>query len=236
LKDLKEKTTMADFATIAAQERAAAGKGGARKARNEGRVPGVIYGNKISPVHISVDRREFTKLLEDPGFFTQVFDVKVGSDSHHVLARDVQNHPVSDVPLHVDFFAFDENTKINIEVPCVFVGEEDSPGIKRGGVLNVVRREVELLCNPAAIPHSLEFNLAGLDIGDSIHISSIQLPAGAEVMTDRDFTVATIAAPTILTAEEEAGIEVEEGDEGEEGEAEAGEAEEGGEQEGGDED
>ena len=103
---------MVDFATIAAEAREASGKGGARQMRRDGRVPGVIYGNKIAPVHISVDRREFTMLMEDPGFFTQVFDVKIGNDSHHVLARDVQNHPVTDTPLHVDFFEFDENTKI----------------------------------------------------------------------------------------------------------------------------
>ena len=205
---------MVDFATIAAEAREASGKGGARQMRRDGRVPGVIYGNKIAPVHISVDRREFTMLMEDPGFFTQVFDVKIGNDSHHVLARDVQNHPVTDTPLHVDFFEFDENTKIDVEVPCVFVNEEASPGIKRGGVLNVVRREVELRCSPVAIPHSLEFDLSGLDIGDSIHISAIQLPAGVETTIGRDFTVATIAAPTILTAEEEAGIEGEAAEEG----------------------
>jgi large subunit ribosomal protein L25 len=205
---------MADFATIAADAREASGKGGARQMRRDGRVPGVIYGNKIAPVHISVDRRDFMMLLEDPGFFTQVFDVKVGSDSHHVLARDVQSHPVTDTPLHVDFFEFDEHTKINIEVPCVFHNEEASPGIKRGGVLNVVRREVELRCSPIAIPHSLEFDLTGLEIGDSIHISAIELPAGVEPTIGRDFTVATIAAPTVLTAEEEEGVEGEGGAEG----------------------
>ena len=142
---------------------------------------------------------------------------------------------MTDVPLHIDFLRFSADTRIVIEVPCVFENEEESPGLKRGGVLNIVRREVELLCSPASIPRSLVFDLTGLDIGDSIHIAAIQLPEGVEATTDRDFTVATIAAPTVVVEPE---VEVEEGEEieGEEGEAVEGEeGEDGGESKGGEE-
>jgi large subunit ribosomal protein L25 len=136
------------------------------------------------------------------------------------LARDLQVDPVTDLPLHVDFLQFNQNTKIVIEIPVNFLNEEESPGLKRGGVLNIVRRELELRCSPTNIPQAIEIDLTGFEIGDSIHISALDLPDGAEPITDRDFTIATVAAPTVMTAEEEAGeiVDGEEGGEGEEGE------------------
>lgn len=224
---------MPDVMTIAAEAREGAGKGAVRALRRDGRMPGIIYGKTMETVNISIGDREFAQLFNDPGFFTHVFEIKVNGDAHQVLARDVQTHPVTDAPLHVDFLKFDETTRINVEVPCEFINEEESPGLKRGGVLNIVRREIELNCVPTNIPSSLIFDLTGLDIGDSIHISNIQLPQGVEpTVADRDFTVATIAAPTVLTAEEEA--EDLEGEEGEEGEGlEGEEGEEGAGEEGG---
>lgn len=197
---------MAEVTMMSADVRERAGKGEARAQRRMGRVPAVIYGNKQTPISIALDGRQLARQLANPGFFTSVIEIEVDSGKHQVLARDVQFHPVTDRPLHVDFLRFDENTKITVDVPVVFANEEDSPGLKYGGVLNIVRREVELLCSPLNIPQELRFDLTGLEVGDTIHISAVALPDGVTpTVTDRDFTVATIAAPTVLTAAEEAG-------------------------------
>ena len=211
---------MGEVINITAEVRDRAGKGVARAVRREGKVPAVIYGDNQDAVTISIDGNAFGKLLKNPGFFTQIFSVDVTGKKHEVLARDLQVDPVTDLPLHVDFLRFNQNTKIIIEIPVNFLNEENSPGLKRGGVLNIVRRELELRCSPMNIPQAIEIDLTGFDIGDSIHISALDLPDGAEPITDRDFTIATVAAPTVMTAEEEAGetVEGEEGEEGEESE------------------
>ena len=211
---------MGEVINITAEVRDRAGKGVARAVRREGKVPAVIYGDNQDAVTISIDGNTFSKLLKNPGFFTQIFSVDVTGKKHEVLARDLQVDPVTDLPLHVDFLQFNQNTKIVIEIPVNFLNEENSPGLKRGGVLNIVRRELELRCSPTNIPQAIEIDLTGFDIGDSIHISALNLPGGAEPITDRDFTIATVAAPTVMTAEEEAGetVEGEEGEEGEESE------------------
>jgi len=208
---------MAEAINIAAETRDRAGKGAARATRREGKVPAVIYGDKQDAVMISVDGKELTRLINNPGFFTHVFAVDVAGNKHQVLARDLQLDPVTDRPLHVDFLRFNENTKIVLEIPVIFANEEESPGLKRGGVLNIVRREIELRCSPLNIPQDIEIDLTGLDIGDSVHISMMNLPEGVEPITDRDFTVVTVAAPTIMEEIEEE-IEGEEGEEGLEGE------------------
>ena len=208
---------MAEFRTITAEARDRAGKGVARAVRRGGRVPAVIYGNKMDADMISLDAKELTRQINEPGFFTQVFEVKVGGDCHQVLARDLQLHPVTDRPMHVDFLRFNKDTRILLMIPVIFINEENCPGLKTGGVLNIVRREVELRCSPLNIPDDLVFKLDDLEIGDSIHISAIELPGGVELTTDRDFTVATIAAPTLMPVEEEEEEEGEEGLEGEEG-------------------
>ncbi len=229
---------MVDVTPIAAELRDRAGKGAARATRKGGRVPAVIYGNKQDPVMISIDPIQLRKELNSGSFFTRIYEISAGDAKEKVLPRDVQFHPVTDSPMHVDFMRFGKNTKFNVEVACEFINEDDSPGLKRGGVLNVVRYAVELRCSPDAIPDHITVDLAGLDIGDGVHISAVELPEGVEpTISDRDFTIATIAAPTVVkdeAAEEAAEAEAEAAEAaGEEGEA--AEAAEGGEDAGGDE-
>ena len=218
---------MAEVTPIAAQTRQRAGKGAARATRRNGRVPAVIYGNKEETLLISLDPLDLSSQLRGPGFFARVFEIQVDKGKHRVLARDLQLDPVSDRPIHVDFMRFSAGTRLNIDVQVTFENEAASPGLKRGGVLNVVRHAIELVCSADNIPETISIDLSGLEIGGSIHISDVDLPAGVEpTISDRDFTIATIAAPTILTIEEEEEEEVEgeEGEiEGEEGEAVEGE-------------
>ncbi|NNG04767.1 MAG: 50S ribosomal protein L25/general stress protein Ctc [Inquilinus sp.] len=220
---------MADTIVIEADARDRAGKGAARATRRAGMIPGVIYGDKKPPLSISIESLKLGLLFRDPAFASHLYDIKLEGDTHRALARDVQYDPVTDGIVHVDFLRVSARTTITIEVPTEFINEEESPGLRRGGVVNVVRHAVELVCRADSIPEKLVFDLTGLDIGDSIHISAIELPSGVRpAITDRDFTVATIAAPSVVRdeAEEaaaeaaaEAGEEVE-GEEGEEGEAE----------------
>jgi large subunit ribosomal protein L25 len=187
-----------------AARRERAGKGAARAARRAGLVPGVIYGAKRAPELISLKPAELLPELRKAGFFTNLYDVKIDGSSQQVLVRDVQLHPVTDRPEHVDFMRVDPNTKVTVEVPVVFLNEAASPGIKRGGVLNIVRHEIEVLCFATQIPHTIEIDLTGLDIGDSVHISAVKLPEGVRpTITGRDFTIATVAAPTTMAAEAE---------------------------------
>ncbi len=209
---------MANTHALAAELRERAGKGAARATRRAGRVPGVIYGNKQDPVLISVDPVALVKEMSQPGFFGHIYEVSVGSDTYKVLARDLQTHPINGVPTHIDFMRFSAKTRLAVEVTVEFANEDDCPGLKEGGVLNVVRHAVELMCSPESIPETIVADLAGLQIGDSVHISAIALPDGVEpTITDRDFTIATIAAPTVISDTDE--------DEGEEGEGEEGDTE-----------
>ncbi len=215
---------MAEISTIAAQRRERAGKGPARAARRAGRVPGVIYGSKKDPSMVTLDPRELDRELKTGSFLATIYDVQVDQDKERVLPRDVQFDPVTDRPIHVDFLRVSAATDVTVQIPVNFLNEEESPGLKRGGLLNVVRHEIEMVCRADAIPSAIDVDLTGLDIGDSIHISMISLPDGvAPTITDRDFTVATVAAPTVVQEEEEEeaeeGAELEEGveAEGEEG-------------------
>jgi len=224
---------MAEFTTIPAETRERAGKGPARAVRRAGRVPGVIYGARKDPLMISMDPRDLERELKTGGFLATVYDLSVGSGRERVLPRDVQFDPVSERPLHVDFLRVSGTTRVTVEIPVHFLNEEQSPGLERGGLLNVVRHEIEFQCRADAIPHSIDIDLSGLDIGDSVHISSVSLPDGVEpTITDRDFTIATIAAPTVVQEEATEEEAAEEAVEGEEGEAAEGE-EEGAESEGG---
>lgn len=187
---------MRDVTTIAAEARARAGKGTARATRLSGRVPGVIYGEKQTPELISVESRELLKELHKGNFFSRLLNIEFGGKSERVLARDVQLDPVSDRPIHVDFQRVGKGSKIRIFIPVQFAEQDQSPGLKKGGVLNIVRHEVEFFCQPDTIPESISISLAGMEIGHSIHISAFALPNGVKpVIQDRDFTVATIAAP-----------------------------------------
>ena len=209
---------MAEVSIIAAERRERAGKGPARATRRAGRVPGVIYGAKKDPAMVTLDPRELDRELNTGGFMATIYDVQIEQDKERVLPRDVQFDPVTDRPIHVDFLRVSATTSVTVQVPVNFLNEEESPGLKRGGLLNVVRHEIEMICQADAIPSAVEVDLTGLDIGDSIHISMIPLPDGVvPTITDRDFTVATIAAPTVAQEEEEAeeGEELEEGVEGE---------------------
>ncbi|MEA1943619.1 MAG: 50S ribosomal protein L25/general stress protein Ctc [Pseudomonadota bacterium] len=169
------------------------GKGAARAARREDLVPGILYGGDQDPVSINLRGNEIRKALLTGQFISHMMELEHEGKRQKVIARDIQFHPVSDAPMHVDLFRVTEKTRIDVEVTVNFVNEEASPGLKRGGVLNIVRHVVELNCPAGAIPESIEADLTGLDIGDSIHISAIPLPKGVEsTISDRDFTIATL--------------------------------------------
>ena len=198
---------MTNVTAFAAQIRDRAGKGAARATRREGRVPGVIYGDNQDPVLISLDPIELMKQINVTGFFARVYEVDVAGEKYRVLARDLQLDPVSEQPIHIDLMRFSAATRVNVEIQVNFENEDKCPGLRMGGVLNVVRFMIELRCRPDNIPETLIADLSGLEIGDSLHISAIELPEDVELtITDRDFTVATIAAPTVM--EEETSDEV----------------------------
>ena len=211
---------MADILSIAAQKRDRAGKGNARSLRGEGRVPAVIYGEKKGPESISIAINDITKLYNTGRILSTLLDVDIDGKKHRVIARDVQLHPVRDTILHADFLRLGKGAKIAVEVPVRFLNEETCPGLKSGGVLNVVRYTVELNCPADNIPEDIELDLIEASMGDSLHISEVTLPNGCEpVISDRDFTIATIAAPAAIrsdAAEDEEGAEDPEGEEGEE--------------------
>ena len=187
---------MSDMTTISASERERVGKGSARAARRAGLVPAVIYGDKKDPVGITMQAREITKIVHQPGIFGRLLEIDVAGTKSTVLTRDIQFHPVSDVVMHLDFLRVSQSANVAVAVPVEFINEDKCPGIKIGGVLNVVRYEVELNCPATAIPEKITIDLDGVKIGDSIHISAIPLPEGVSpTITDRDFTVATLASP-----------------------------------------
>jgi large subunit ribosomal protein L25 len=193
---LQKELAMSDNTTISAEQRERVGKGSARAARRAGLVPAVIYGDKKEPVGINLNTREITRIVHQPGIFGRLLDIDVSGQKHTVLTRDIQFHPVKDTILHMDFLRVSGSAKVAVAVPVEFINEDSCPGLRIGGVLNVVRYEVELLCPATAIPEKITVDLDGIKIGDSIHISAIPLPDGVEpTITDRDFTVATIASP-----------------------------------------
>ncbi|BAK66400.1 MULTISPECIES: 50S ribosomal protein L25/general stress protein Ctc [Sphingobium] len=194
---------MSDTLTLSAEARDRAGKGASRALRREGRVPAVIYGNNEEPQMVHVEEKILSKLLGTGHFFNSVVMVEVGGKKVRTLPKDVAFHPVTDRPLHADFLRVSEHAQVHVNVPVVFENEEAAPGLKRGGVLNVVRHELEMIVDAAEIPDSITVDLTGFDVGDSIHISAVKLPKGAEpAITDRDFTIATIVAPSALKSSE----------------------------------
>ena len=196
---------MSEIVNLNALARPKGGKGPARAVRRAGNIPAVIYGAKEPPMLIAVPPKETVKELHRPGFFTRRMTITVDGKAHEVLPRDVQLDPVTDRPVHFDFLRITRDSILEVMVPVVFLNETASPGLKRGGVLNIVRHEVGMRCRADAIPEKLEFDLTGLEIGHSIHISAFKLPAGVTpVIRDRDFTVATIAPPTVVRETEEA--------------------------------
>ncbi|GGE78792.1 50S ribosomal protein L25 [Sphingomonas prati] len=177
--------------------------------RREGRVPAVIYGNKQEALSIHVEEKALMKMLNTGHFMNSVIMVDgVAGAAIRTIPKDVHFHPVTDRPMHVDFLRISEHATITVSVPVVFVDQEESKGIKRGGVLNIVQHEVDLVCDASEIPGEITISLAGVEVGDSIHISNVTLPNGVTpAITDRDFTIATMAAPTIPNAEDEAADE-----------------------------
>ncbi len=193
---------MTKIIPLGAEGRERAGKGTARQTRRDGRIPAVIYGGKQAPVTISLEKFEFTRVLHQPGFFTHLFDVTVDGVAHRVLPRDVQFHPVTDFPLHVDFLRVTSDTRIVVHVPVEFVNQDKSPGLKRGAVLNVVHHSLDLECPADNIPEHITVSCEGFDVGASIHISSITLPEGVvSVSHEQDLTIATIIAPSGLKSD-----------------------------------
>jgi len=194
---------MSDTLNLPAETRERAGKGASRVLRREGRVPAVIYGGKEEPLSIHVEAKELVRLLGTGHFMNSIVEIEVGGKTVRTLPKDVAFHPVKDRPLHVDFLRLAANATVHVNVPVVFANEEASPGLKRGGVLNVVRHELELVCDANSIPDEVVVDVTGADVGDSIHISAVTLPKGTQTaITDRDFTIATIVAPSALKSEE----------------------------------
>jgi len=222
---------MSEQLTPPAEARDGAGKGASRALRRDGRVPAVVYGDKKNPLSVHVEEKLLVKMLSTGHFMNSVIMIELEGKPNRTLPKDVQFHPVTSRPVHVDFLRIGEHSKVTVAIPVRFDNEEASPGLKRGGVLNIVQHELELVCDAAHIPEEIHIPLDGLEIGDSIHISEVKLPEGTKVaIDDRDFTVATIVAPSAMkqTEEEAAAAEgevptvgEEEGEAGAEGEGSA---------------
>ena len=198
---------MADLVSFPAATRDKAGRGPARALRRAGMVPAIVYGGKAEPQMLAVPLKEMKRQLQtNPRFFSQLFVLDVGGQPLRVLSREAQLHPVSDDPIHIDFIRADEGARVIVEVPVVFRNEAASPGLKKGGVLNIVRREIELSCPVDSIPSQIVIDLTGLEIGDSVHISKIALAEGVRpTITDRDFTICGVTPPTKGEAEAKGG-------------------------------
>ena len=191
---------------LKAETRERVGKGSSRELRRNGLIPAVIYGDKQTPISIALSTKEVTQRIHAGGFMTTIATIDVGGEKIRVLPKDYQLDPVRDFTMHVDFLRVSKDSQVTVEVPVHFENEEKSPGLKAGGVLNIVRHEVELNVSANDIPEFLSVDLSGLKVGDAVHISNIKLPKGATpVITDRDFTIATIVAPAGGVKEEAEG-------------------------------
>lgn len=185
--------------TLNASQRTLSGTGGARAVRASGMVPGIIYGDNKDPEMIAIEPKALLAECLQPGFFSRLYSVAVDGKKQEVLAKDVQFHPVTDRPLHVDFMRVSKDARINVFVPITFINEDKAPGIKRGGVLNVVHHDIELICPAQLIPEKLTVDLAGRDINQTIHLDALSLPEGVVAAhPERDNTIATIVAPTTM--------------------------------------
>jgi len=223
---------MSDALKLTAELRERAGKGASRELRRNGRVPAVIYGGKEEPTTIHLEEKALVQQLMTGHFMNSIVMIDADGATHRTIPKDVALDPVKDRPIHVDFLRLAKGSKIVVNIPVVFINEEESPGLKKGGVLNVVRHELELNCEADKIPGEIEIDVTGKEVGDSIHISAVSLPDGAEsAITDRDYTIATLVAPSALKRAEGETEDGEELEEGEEGAAEEGASE--GEGEGG---
>jgi large subunit ribosomal protein L25 len=194
---------MPQVASLKVKPRERAGKGAARAIRRADLVPGIVYGGKAEPTLISVEPRTLTTLLHNPNFRVTLFDMEIeGAKSERTMAIEVQMHPVTDRPIHVDFRRVDKNTAVRVPIPVHFINEGASPGIKTGGVLNIVRHDIEVRVKPDDMPDFIEVDLTGLKIGDSVHINAIKLPKGLKPTVARNFTICSIAPPTVFVEAE----------------------------------
>jgi large subunit ribosomal protein L25 len=193
--------SMAQTAELKAQARSGVGKGAARALRRQGLVPAVIYGDKKDPVPVALSYKEAMLRIYAGGFLSHVITLDVDGEKHRVIPRDYHLDPVSDKAMHVDFLRVGAGTRLTVEVHVSFVNDTQSPGLKRGGTLNIVRHTVELSCPADAIPEEVRVDLTGLDIGDSVHINTVTLPEGVRPTIDRNFTIATIVAPSGMRSE-----------------------------------
>jgi len=214
---------MVTTSNLSAETRKSVGKGKSRALRREGRIPAIVYGNKIDPVAVSINERELNAELRKEGFFNRLCNLEIEKENIKVLPQEISIHPVTDKAEHIDFLRVSDNTKVTIEVPVRFENEEECPGIKKGGILNIVRYNIEVSCPASNIPELFIIDLTGLELGDSIRFSNIKdVSEGVTpTITDRDFIIASVVAPAALTSEEEA----EENAEGEEGEEDTAETE-----------
>jgi len=212
---------MAEMPVIEATTREGVGKGAARAARRDGFVPGVVYGGGKDPISINIKHNVLLKALRAGKFLSTLINLQIDGADNRVICRGVQRHVVKDLPIHADFLRLSERSRINLMIPVEFENEEEAPGLRKGGVLTVVRNEIELKVRADAIPEHIVVDLSGLEIGDTVKISDITLPAGtATTITDRDFMIANISAPSVLLTKEE--VEAEEAEEALEGEIEEG--------------
>ena len=187
---------MSENTLISADLRNRVGKGSARAARRAGKIPAVIYGDKKQPISIEIEARMMRKIINEPGIFSRLLDINVDNGKHTVLMRDIHFHPVTDDPMHFDFLRVSQSSTVSVSVGVEFINEAICPELKIGGVLNIVRYEVELNCLPTSIPEKIIVDLSEAKIGDSIHISAVELPEGViPTITDRDFTIATLQSP-----------------------------------------
>ena len=193
---------MPEIISLNAEPRPSAGKGAARATRRGGRVPGIIYGDGKEPTQISLEPRELSRAINRAGFFATIVDVSVDGAVHRTLAREVQYHPVTDTALHVDFMRVAAGGRVTVRVPVSFIHHDAAPGLRRGGILNVIRHSVDIVCAVDAIPDRLVVDLNGLEIGDSIHIETVAMPEGVRpVLGSRDSTIASVAASSAVREE-----------------------------------
>jgi large subunit ribosomal protein L25 len=209
---------MAETTELKAWTRQSSGKGGARATRREGRIPGILYGDKKEPESIAVEYRAITQQLLTGHFQSTIFTLDVDGTKTRVIPRGVQLDPIRDFPIHVDFMRVSKDALVTVDVPVHFLNEAASPGLKRGGVLNIVRHEIPVRCPADAIPDHFDVDLTGLEIGNSIHISAIKLPPNVRpTVSERDFTVATIVGRTAEEAAPDAAAAAEAAEAGAEG-------------------
>jgi len=211
---------MTEMNSISVNPRDLSGKGSARAIRREGLIPGIIYGDDQEPILISMDPRKLISEMGKPGFASKIFEIQVKDKKYRAMAQDIQMHDVKDQPIHVDFRKITSSTIVTVSIEVKFINDELSPGLKKGGVLNTVRHEIEVKGKPDNLPPFFEINLEGTEIGDSVHISAVDLPDGVSpTITDRDFTICTIAPPTVVQTEEEEATDEDSEEEAEQKEA-----------------